>query len=264
MKPYASFCPVAKTAEVFAERWTPLLLRELCMGARRFTDLQKGLPLISRATLTQRLGELEAAGVVERVSAGEGARSEYKLTEAGEAFRPILEMMSEWGQTYGRGRISAGDFDPAELMWGMRRYLDVSLLPPERLVVQFEFSGMAEAFRNARYWWLVLRRPEIDVCLKNPGYDVDVVVTARLQALSLVWLGYRGLVEARRAGEVAVSGPAAIVATVRGILGLHDHPWNRKFDLSMRDDPFGPPPGREARSRDVPGTEPPAGSVRPF
>lgn len=241
MKSYASFCPVAKAAEVFAERWTPLLLRELCLGARRFTDLQKGLPLISRATLSQRLDELELSGVVERATPTTGARSEYRLTAAGEAFRPILEMMSDWGQTHGRGRIAPEDFDPAELMWGMRRHLDTRPLPPERLVIQFEFSGLAEAFRNARYWWLVLRRPEIDVCLKNPGYDVDVVVAAKLQTMTLVWLGHRGLAEACRAGEVTISGPARTVTTAREVLGLRDRPWHRRFDLSARPDPFGPP-----------------------
>lgn len=154
MKSYASFCPVAKTAEIFAERWTPLLLRELCMGSRRFSDLQQGLPLISRSLLSQRLRELELAGVVERIATGDGPRHEYRLTEQGEAFRPLIDMMGMWGQTHGRGRIQPEDTDPAQLVWGMRRHLDAQPLPARRLVVQFEFSGVGKTWHGARYWWL--------------------------------------------------------------------------------------------------------------
>src|SRR5262245_50040181 len=64
MKGYGQFCPVAVAAEVFAERWTPLILRELLAGAHRFNDIRHGVPLISRSLLAQRLRELEDAGVV--------------------------------------------------------------------------------------------------------------------------------------------------------------------------------------------------------
>lgn len=241
MRSYASFCPVAKTAEIFAERWTPLLLRELCMGARRFGELQQGLPLISRSLLAQRLRELELAGVVERVPLPDGVRHEYRLTAEGDAFRPLIDLMGMWGQTHGRGRIRPGDTDPAQLVWGMRRHLETAALPAGRLVVQFEFSGVTKARNAARYWWLVLRRPEVDVCQKHPGYDVDVTIAARLHAFTLVWLGHRGLAEARRAGEVRLDGPPPKVALAREALGLRDEPWLRSFDFSPRPDPFGPP-----------------------
>jgi DNA-binding HxlR family transcriptional regulator len=84
MAGYGQFCPVAVACEVFAERWTPLILRELILGARRFSDIRRGMPLISRALLTQRLRHLEDAGVIESHPVGRGR--EYRLSEAGEEF----------------------------------------------------------------------------------------------------------------------------------------------------------------------------------
>src|SRR5690606_38542037 len=100
MKSYASFCPVAKTSEFFAERWTPLLLRELCLGASRFSEFQQGIPMISKALLAQRLRELEDVGIIEKGPADQRAGSAYRLTQAGEALRPLIDMMGEWGQAH--------------------------------------------------------------------------------------------------------------------------------------------------------------------
>src|SRR3989442_6290199 len=81
MPGYGQFCPVALASEVFAERWTPLILRELFAGSRRFSEIRRGMPLISRALLAQRLRHLEDAGVIESRPAGRGR--EYRLSEAG-------------------------------------------------------------------------------------------------------------------------------------------------------------------------------------
>ena len=102
MTSYGQFCPVAKAAEVFAERWTPLVLRELLCGSHRFNDLHRGVPLISRSLLTQRLRQLEEAGIVERRPGARGGGAEYHLTPAGEEFRPVVMMLGEWGQRWTR------------------------------------------------------------------------------------------------------------------------------------------------------------------
>src|SRR5205809_4813237 len=83
---YKQFCPVAMAAEVLCTRWTVLLLREMVVGSTRFNDLRRGVPRMSPALLSQRLKELEAAGVVQRVaSAKDPSASEYHLTPAGRA-----------------------------------------------------------------------------------------------------------------------------------------------------------------------------------
>ena len=72
MKGYGQFCPVAKAAEIVAERWTPLVLRELLCGSRRFSDLHRGVPLMSRTLLAGRLEQLEGAGIVRSVARPRG------------------------------------------------------------------------------------------------------------------------------------------------------------------------------------------------
>ena len=82
---YNQFCPVAMAAEVLCSRWTVVLLRELLAGSTRFNDLRRGLPRMSPALLSQRLKELEEAGVVARTPVpGDPTILEYGLTEAGQ------------------------------------------------------------------------------------------------------------------------------------------------------------------------------------
>src|SRR5262245_46085823 len=87
MKGYGQFCPVAKATEIVAERWTPLVLRELLCGSRRFNDLHRGVPLMSRTLLAGRLEQLEDAGIVRSVARPHGRGREYHLTAAGAALR---------------------------------------------------------------------------------------------------------------------------------------------------------------------------------
>jgi DNA-binding HxlR family transcriptional regulator len=82
---------VAKASEIVAERWTPLVLRELLCGSRRFNEIRRGVPLMSRSLLAKRLRELERAGVVERRGLGGRSTGEYFLTPAGEELRPLIE-----------------------------------------------------------------------------------------------------------------------------------------------------------------------------
>src|ERR1700687_6144918 len=97
---YGQFCPVAKTSELLCERWVPLIVRELLCGSRRFSEIQRGVPLISPALLSKRLRQLEAAGVIVRGGPGRGA--DYVLTEAGWELYPIIEAMGVWGQRWAR------------------------------------------------------------------------------------------------------------------------------------------------------------------
>ena len=79
---YGQFCPIAKAAEIFATRWTPLILRELMAGTHSFNDIQRGVPLISRAVLVARLRELEAQGVIERRRRADGTADRRASADA--------------------------------------------------------------------------------------------------------------------------------------------------------------------------------------
>ena len=217
MRGYGQFCPVAKASEIVAERWTPLVLRELLCGSQRFNDLHRGVPLMSRTLLARRLRELEDAGVIQRREAGAGP--EYHLTPAGEELRPIIEQLGTWGHRWARKDV-ADDLDPSVLMWDLRRRIDQSSIPAQRVVVRFDLAGVSRAHAAQRTWWLVLEPGEVDLCLKDPGFPVDVTVAADLAALTRVWMGRLAFAEAARRGDVRTEGPRALVRAFPGWLGL--------------------------------------------
>jgi DNA-binding HxlR family transcriptional regulator len=208
VKSYGQFCPIAKAAELLCERWTPLVLRELMYGSRRFNDIARGVPLMSRGLLSARLRELRGEGVI-AVDRERG----YQLTPAGEALRPLIEQMGLWAQHWGKATLSEDDLDDALLVWGLRRMLR---LPPSllerRTVLRLDFFGLPPAARVARRsWWLVVERGEVEVCLKDPGYEVDVILGADLRSFMEVLLGQRRFQSALRARSIRLSGAPAYV-----------------------------------------------------
>lgn len=208
-KTYGQFCPVAQAAEIVAERWTPLVLRELLSGSRRFSDLKKGVPLMSPSLLSRRLKELEDAGVVVRVKRRGAAGAEYRLTPAGEDLRSIIELLGLWGHRWVQREIRREELDPALLMWDIRRCIDRDKFPAEgRTVVQFNLTG---APHPKGRWWLVVDGGDVDLCLKSPGYAVDLEVTAHIRDMVKIWLGRVELDEALRGGSIRLEGDAPLV-----------------------------------------------------
>src|SRR5262249_44851711 len=165
MKGYGQFCPVAVASEIFAERWTPLILRELFSGSSRFSEIRNGMPLISRTLLTQRLRELEDAGVIASTPLSGGRGREYRLTRAGEEFPGGVDRLGAWGQRHAGQQFSRENLDPALLMWAMHRRVDTSNLPKARVVVRFEFRGVPARCMQVRTAWLLLEKAGNDVCM---------------------------------------------------------------------------------------------------
>jgi DNA-binding HxlR family transcriptional regulator len=220
MKGYGQFCPVAKAAEIFAERWTPLVLRELVCGSHRFSHLHRGVPLMSRTLLAQRLVQLEDAGIIRSAARTKGRGREYFLTPAGEELRPVIEGLGEWGQRWARSQIRPEDLDPGLLMWDIRRRVNTERLPDRRVVVQFDFRAVPKTVRSPATFWLILEQRDVDVCLKHPGFEIDLLVDADLVALTKAWMGDLRLADAMRSGLVRVEGPTALVRAFPGWLAL--------------------------------------------
>ena len=229
MKGYGQFCPVAKAAEVLGERWTLLVVRELLCGSRHFNDLRRGVPRMSPTLLSKRLKELEQAGVIAtRPTAQPGIVERkpdrrnkqgmaYQLTAAGHELTPVVMMLGNWGQRWARSELKREDLDPALLMWDMHRRLNNENLPAQRTVLQFEFRDVPA---KKRFWWLVIKRDEVDVCLKRPGYDVDVTITTRLKTLAGVWIGDVTLRDAVKQGQVELQGPGELTRQLDSWLAL--------------------------------------------
>jgi DNA-binding HxlR family transcriptional regulator len=215
MASYGQFCPVALGAEIFAERWTPLILRELLAGGRRFSDIQRGVPRISRNLLVQRLESLQRAGIIDRRAAKSGRGHEYQLSDAGRELGAVVDALGTWGYKWASKDLTDEHLDPDFLMWALRRMVRVEALPEQRVVVAFTFRR----HRN-RQFWLVLRRPDVDLCLFDPGFEVDVSLDADVDALARVCLGHLGFLQAVKAGQIELSGPSHHRRALCGWLGV--------------------------------------------
>ncbi|NIR32723.1 MAG: helix-turn-helix transcriptional regulator [Gammaproteobacteria bacterium] len=215
MKGYGQFCPIAKASEILTERWTPLVLRELIAGSRRFNDLRRGVPLMSPALLSKRLKQLEGAGLVQRRTVA-GGGCEYVPTAAAQELQPIIRMLGVWGQRWVRSRFGSEDLDPGLLMWDIRRKVDPTRFPEGRTVVAFELT---DAPRNKRHWWLVSEAREVDLCVSDPGFEVDLHVVTDVRTLTRLWLGELTLARAVDSGALELVGPAALRRRFRSWLG---------------------------------------------
>jgi DNA-binding HxlR family transcriptional regulator len=196
---YGQFCPVAVASEIFAERWTPLILRELVLGSRGFNDIHRGVPRISRALLAKRLRKLADCGVI--ASAG----GEYSLTDAGRELGEVVVRLGEWGQRW-TAPVRKDRLDARLLMWDMRRRIALERLPAKRVVVQFDFRGVPAGCKGPRTFWLVLERAEVDLCIVEPGHEVDLFVDADVAAFSRAWLGEVPIRQVIREGAIKLSG----------------------------------------------------------
>ncbi len=204
MPDYGRFCPVALSSEVLADRWTPLIVRELILGNTRFNDIARGLPGISRTLLAQRLRHLERRGVLETWPSPTGRGSEYHLTPAGKDLEPVLEALGRWSVEW-----LYEDFDDeveaVALMWWMHRRVAEEGLPPGRVIVEFDHTAPV-----ATTIWLVLDRGEPSVCMHHPGSDPDVVVRMSTPTLARVFSGAERWATAVANGDLEVSGPPTL------------------------------------------------------
>jgi DNA-binding HxlR family transcriptional regulator len=200
VRTYGQYCPIARAAEILGDRWTVLIVRELSFGVSHFNELQRCLPGISRSVLTQRLRHLERVELVERRDA------EYHLTPAGCALKPVLRALGDWAAIWAFGEPDPRELDPDLLIRWISRHVATAQLPDRRLVIAFELRTT-----RVRRYWLVLESDEVSVCMHPPGFDSDVTVAARTEALYAVYLGRRTLQSTLRDGSVTLEGTRSMV-----------------------------------------------------
>ena len=215
MKGYGQFCPVAKAAEVLGEKWTPLIIRELLSDDQSFNNLRKGVPLMSPSLLSSRLKSLEASGIVDRHKTDQGIT--YSLTPAGEELRPIVEALGVWGQRWARSDMSRKDLDPSLLMWDMHRRIDTAYFPDERRVLRFEFVDYPA---KMRLWWLIVTDGNVDICLKDPGHEVNLLIQTTLKTMTHIWMGDISVTRAKREKLMKVTGDTQLNKRMAAWIGL--------------------------------------------
>jgi DNA-binding HxlR family transcriptional regulator len=216
---YGQFCPVAMASEILCTRWTVIVLREMIAGSSRFNDLRRGVPRMSPALLSQRLKELEAAGIIRReASATEPGVLEYRLTPAGQELRPLVEGFGHWGQRWVSTEVSLQRLDASLLMWDMRRRLDPTPMPRQRAVIQFRYPEQAPADRA--FWLIVAPEMPVDLCSTDPGFDVDLYVSTDLRTMTAIWMGSQTVSKALKEDAMLLTGDKALAGAMQTWLGL--------------------------------------------
>lgn len=206
MQKYRQYCPVARASEIVADRWTPLILRELILGSRRFNQIERGLPGISRSLLASRLRDLEHVGVIERLPGVQSKSPEYHLSDSGRDLKTVIDAIGAWGVRWTFGEPRPEELDAGLLVWRIHQRINRELLPERRVVIEFDFTGT-----RGRRVWLLLERREVSVCVTPPGFDADLIVHADLALFYEVWLGRVEYAAAVRCGRVVLDGPPALV-----------------------------------------------------
>ena len=148
MTGYGQFCSMARAHEVLGGRWTLLIVREILCGSRRFNDIRRGIPRVSRTVLSERLQALVFAGAIARTDGPHGP--EYALTEAGQELAMLVSALGTWGQRWLAREPANEDLDLEPLLVDMQRRVRFAALPKDPFVVRFEVRGHRTALHAAQ------------------------------------------------------------------------------------------------------------------
>jgi DNA-binding HxlR family transcriptional regulator len=212
VRTYGQYCPIARASEILAMRWTPIIVRNLLLGCDTFGEIQDGAPGIPRTLLSQRLDLLVRYGIVER-SRGEHDRGwRYRLTAAGEDLAAVCDALGAWGARW--LEVAPAHLDAHVVVWSICRLAEADDLPDGRVVIRFDLLD-----GRYRRLWLVLAPDAREVCIKPPGFDEDLVVTATSEWLAKWHMGKISLGRAMHEGLIEVQGPRRLVRSL-ATLGL--------------------------------------------
>ncbi len=200
MRSYQQYCPIARGAEIFATRWTPIIVRNLLVGCSTFSEIAAGAPGMSRSVLSERLRQLENYGIVRRARALDG-RIVYELTDAGKDLAAVCDALGEWGARW--VELGPQHLDPYFALWSLCKEINPSDLPEERLTVRFDLTNVRA---HERRFWVLLQQPEPEICVNHPGYDEDLVVQTDPRALVEWRLRRTTLSAAMRSGSMNIDG----------------------------------------------------------
>jgi DNA-binding HxlR family transcriptional regulator len=199
---YGQFCPIAKSTEIIGEKWTLLIIRELLMGGSRFNELHRGLSLISPTILSKRLETLSAHGLVLKKKISGQRGYEYFPTQSCKELLPIIRSLGDWGMNWARSNLTEKDYDVELLMLYLKRSIVARELIGRETVIRFKFIDI-EKYPD---WWLVVTGDEIDLCVKNPGKEIDVYFTSSVKTMADIWMGDNSYKRAIREGLLKIVG----------------------------------------------------------
>lgn len=207
VRSYGQYCPIARTSELLAERWTPIIIRNLLAGCRTFGELMDGAPSISKALLAQRLELLERHGVIEKVKTGPGSRRcHYELTDQGRELKAVTDAMGTWGARW--LEVEPQHLNPAYVLWATCKLIDIDLVPEPGLVARIDLVDPLP-----RRLWMLVRRPYAEVCTTYLGWEEDLIVRTDSETLAQWHLRHLTYDDVTRSGRLHIEGNRVAVRT---------------------------------------------------
>ena len=207
---YGQFCPIAKATEIIGEKWTLLIIREALMGGSRFNELQRGLSLISPTLLSKRLNDLVEHGLLMKKKISGQRGYEYFPTESCKELLPIIRSLGDWGMRWARSNLTEKDYDVELLMLYLKRSVFPEKLIGNETVIRFKFPDIAEY----PDWWMVVSGKDVDLCVNDPGKEVDVWLTSSVKTMADIWMGDTTYKKATSAGDLKIVGPQALTRNI--------------------------------------------------
>ena len=207
---YGQFCPIAKATEILGEKWTLLVVRELLMGGTRFSELQRGLSLISPTMLSKRLDTLEEHGLVLKKKIPNQKGYEYFPTRSCSELLPIIKTLGDWGMRWARSNLTEKDYDVELLMLYLKRSINPENLIGNETVIRYKFTDI----KDFPDWWMVVKGGDVDLCVKDPGKEVDVYFTTSVKTMAGIWMGDTTYKKAIAGDELKLVGPKALTKDV--------------------------------------------------
>ena len=207
---YGQFCPIAKATEIIGEKWTILVVRELLMGGTRFNELQRGLSMISPTMLSKRLDTLEQHGLVMKKKIPNQKGYEYFPSKSCSELLPIIKSLGDWGMRWARSNLTEKDYDVELLMLYLKRSINPENLIGKETIIRFKFTDIKE-YPN---WWMVVKGNEVDLCVNDPGKEIDVYFTTTVKTMADVWMGDTSYKKAIANDELKLVGPKVLTKDV--------------------------------------------------
>ena len=209
---YNQFCPIAKACDVIEPRWTLLIMCEMWSGSSRFNEIRRGVPGMSPTLLSTRLRGMEELGLITREKNSVTGNMDYRITEIGEELSPIVFELGKWAHKNIDADVTLENLDAKLLMWNVRKKIDMTKFTPTRKVIQFIFVELEKG--KSHYWLIASPGLSVDLCTKDPGFDVDLFIKADLKALTSVWLGLSELDHEIAIKKITLIGDNRLASTI--------------------------------------------------
>ena len=188
------------------------ILAALWTGASRFNEIKGWLGSISPALLSKRLKEMEVNGLIERVEDPATGKVDYLRTQRAMELEPALDALGEWAQCNIEAELALQGTDIPALMWDMRRLIDPAALPNRQVVLQFRFADAKPEHKV--YWALIRPGCPTEICIENPGFDVDLYIETDSISLSATILGRTSIARELETGRLFLGGDARLAKTM--------------------------------------------------